>query len=247
MLSQLRGELLKLATVRTTWVFALGTSLLIVLVVTLQAATAGGELMGPLDDAATQSALFTSSTVSPIIAIVFGTLGLATELRHHTIVSTLLVDASRVRVVAAKGVAALIAGAVLGAVAVLVAAVAAALALAVTSTAPTVAAADVAVAGLGTIAAASLGALFGLGVGGVLRNQALAVGVVLLVLLAVEPLAGSLLPAVATWLPSSLTTIVAEAGAGTDTSRWAAASALAGYGVVATAAAAVTLRRIDLT
>lgn len=247
MTTQFRSELLKLTTVRTSWIFAVATSALIAVVVVLQATTAGGELMGPLDDAATQLALFTTASVSPIIAIVFGTLGITTELRHHTIVPTLLVDAKRGRVVTAKAAAMVVAGAALGLIAVLVAGGFALLVLAVSGTASAVTVVEVATAGAGTVAAAALGALFGLGVGGIVRNQALAVGAVLILLLAVEPLAASLLPDVAVWLPSSLTTVVAEATSRADISLWAAGLALAAYGVVATAGAALGLRRADIT
>lgn len=247
MTTQFRSELLKLVTVRTTWIFAAATALLIVAVVLLQAGTAGGELLGPLDEAATQRALFTTAGVSPIIAIVFGSLVLTTELRHHTIVPTLLVTADRLRVVAAKAGATLAVGATLGAVAVLAAVSAASLVLTVTGTPIASSVGDLAGPAVGTIAAAGLGALFGLGVGGIVRNQALAVGAVLILLLAVEPLAASFLPDVAVWLPSSLTTALAEASAPAGRSLGIVTVALSGYGMVTTAVAALGLRRADIT
>lgn len=247
MTAQLRSELLKLVTVRTTWIFAGATTLLIVALVLLQAGASGGELLGPLDDVATQQALFATAGVVPIIAIVLGTLVLTTEFRHHTIASTLLVSAGRLRVVAAKAGAGLAVGATLGAVAVLAAGGAASLVLMVARTPMAVSAADLVGPAAGTIAAAGLGALFGLGVGGVARNQALAVGTVLILLLAIEPLAASFLPEVAVWLPSSLATALAEATATAERSLGAAALALAGYGLVTTAGAALALRRADIT
>lgn len=247
MITQLRSELLKLVTVRTTGIFAGATALLIAAVVLLQAGTAGGELLGPLDEVATQRALFTTAGVAPIIAIVFGALVLTTELRHHTIVPTLLVTADRLRVVAAKAGATLAVGATLGTVAVLAAVGTASLVLTVTSTPIAVSVGDLAGPAAGTIAAAGLGALFGLGVGGMVRNQALAVGAVLILLLAIEPLAASFLPDLAVWLPSSLTTALAEASAPAEHSLGLVTLALAGYGLVTTAVAALGLRREDIT
>ncbi len=247
MLAQIRSELLKLVTVRTSLFFALAAAGFVALVLTIQAATAGGEFMGPLSDAATQRALFLTAGAAPLIAIVFGCLGVTSELRHHTIVSTLLVDASRIRVITAKTIATLLAGAGLGAIAVAVSIVGTGLILLVTGTSLSVEIVDVVAAGAGTIGGAALGAVFGLGIGGVVRNQALAVGAVLILMLAIEPLVTSLLPDVGPWLPSALVTVLAEAQTGGPIGLAAAAITLAGYALVTTVGAALTLQHADVT
>jgi ABC-2 type transport system permease protein len=247
MLAQIRSELLKLATVRTSLLFVLATAALTALVVVMQAVSAGGEFMGPLADAATQEALLGSGEPVTLIAIVFGCLALTTEFRHHTIVTTLLADPLRSHVVAAKAVGAIAAGAVLALAAVLVALLGTWTVLQVTGTT------FVADAGLlgrgvaGTVAAAALGSLLGMGIGGIVRNQALAVGATLLLLLAVEPLVGSLAPSIGRWMPSGLATVLASGQAVADPSLSTAALVLALYGIGAAAIAALALRRADIT
>lgn len=247
MFAQIRSELLKLATVQTSLLFGLVTAAFVGLMVAVQAATAGTEFSEPLTSDVTQTALFQSATLAPMIAIVFGCLAITSELRHHTIVSTLLFDPSRVRVVVAKAGATLVAGAALATVALLVSTVVSILILTATGTTLTVDVGNLAASGAGTILGAAIGALFGLGIGGIVRNQALAVGAVLVLMLAVEPLVASLVPDVARWLPSSLITVLTEAQSDGDIALWLAAVALAVYALVTTVGATLTLRHADIT
>jgi ABC-2 type transport system permease protein len=247
MLAQIRSELLKLATVRTSLLFVLATTALTALVVVMQAVSAGGDLMGPLSDVATQEALLGSGEPVTIIAIVFGCLALTTEFRHHTIVTTLLSDPLRSRVVAAKAIGALIAGATLALVAVVIALVGTWTVLQVTGTAFVADAGQLGRGVAGTVAAGALGSLLGMGIGGIVRNQALAVGATLLLLLAVEPLVGSLAPSVGPWMPSGLATLLASGQVTAEPSLAAAALILALYGLGAAAIAAIALRRADIT
>jgi ABC-2 type transport system permease protein len=246
MLAQLRAELLKLATVRTTLLFVLATGGLTALLVAIQGLGAGGEFLGPLDDPATQQALFGSGEPVTLIAIVFGCLALTTEFRHHTIVTTLLADPHRGRVVAAKAFGALVGGVTLAATAIAVAGAGTWFVLLSTGTELVVGGQDVARGMAGTLAAGALGSLLGMGIGGVLRNQALAIGATLLLLLAVEPLVGSLVPEVGRWLPSGLATTLASGQPGAVTVP-AALAALASYGLVAAGLAAALTRRADIT
>lgn len=245
MLTQLRAELLKLATVRTTQLFVLAAGVLAALLVVVQGFSAGSEFIAPLDDPATQQALFGSAETVTLIAIVFGCLALTTEFRHHTIVTTLLAEPRRVRVVAAKAAGALVGGLALAAAAAVVATVGAWLFLTLSGTEIVVAGEVVARGVAGTLAAGALGSLFGMGVGGVVRNQALAVGATLLLLLAVEPVVGSISPDVGRWLPSGLAATLASGYAGSVTIP-AALAALATYGVVAVMLAAGLIRRADI-
>ena len=116
-----------------------------------------------------------------------------------------------------------------------------------TSTTVAVSVGSIAATSAGTVGAAALGALFGLGIGGLVRNQALAVGTVLVLMLAVEPMVASLLPDLAAWLPSSLVTTTAEARTGVEVGVWLAAPALALYAVAVTTGAALRLRMADVT
>ena len=72
MLPQIRSELLKLTTIRTSLYFVLVTVLFVAGIVVIQAVTAGGEFSGPLGDPATQQSLFTTAAAAPLIAICSG-------------------------------------------------------------------------------------------------------------------------------------------------------------------------------
>jgi ABC-2 type transport system permease protein len=177
---------------------------------------------------------------------VFGCLALTTEFRHHTVVTTLLADPNRGRVVVAKAVGAVVGGLALAATAIAVAAVGARVVLLATGT-EVVVGADVILRGMGgTLAAGALGSLFGMGIGGVVRNQALAIGATLLLLLAVEPLVGSIAPDVGRWLPSGLATTLAT-GQPAAVTVPAAFAALGAYGLLTTGLAAGLIRRADIT
>lgn len=247
MFAQIRAELLKLTTVRTSLLFALVTAGFVILVVAIQAVTAGSGFMGPLSDEATQRSLFLTAGAAPLIAIVFGCLAISSEMRHHTIVTTLLFEPARTRVVAAKAIATLAAGAALGAIAVAAAVGSTSLILLTTGTSNLVGATTLLAPAGGTLASAALGALFGMGIGGIVRHQAVAVGAVLILMLAVEPLVTSLLPDVGPWLPSALVTVIAEARTDGEMAVGVAAAVLGGYALLATVGATSTLRRADIT
>ena len=251
MTTQIRSELLKLTTVPTSTIFAAATAAFVGLLVATQAMTAGSEFSGPLTDATTQEAMFVSGGPAALIAIVFGCLSLTSELRHDTIVPTLLFDPSRPSMVVAKAVATLLAGAALGVIGILVAVGATGAILAATGTAVVADLGQVGLVAAGTVGGAAIGAVFGLGVGGIVRNQALAVGVVLIVLLVIEPLVGSFLPEVAPWLPAGLATGhatgMSEGRAVAVSALWLSAAAFAGYALVTTAGATWRLRRADIT
>lgn len=247
MLPAIHAELLKLTTVRTTRVFLLGTAGAVLLAVLFQATTAGGEFLAPLDDPGTQHTLLTAGGLAPMVAIVLGTLEISGEFRHRTVVPTLLVTPNRGRVVAAKVVGALVGGLAVGLAAVVAAAVATTGVLAATGTGLETELGRAAASWAGTLVAAALGALLGLGIGGLARNQALAVGAALIVLLAIEPLVASMLPDVGAWLPARLTTAIAEPAGVAHPTAPVAALVLAAYGLVTTAIAAVTFARVDVS
>ena len=246
MSNALRSELSKLTTVRTTLAFLVATAGVVLLAVVLQAATAGGEFLGGLDDPATQRALFLTGEIATVIAVVFGTLGISGEFRHRTIVPSLLVTPGRIEMVVAKTVAAAAGGAAIGLAAVIAAALGTAGVLLATGTSVTVDLGPVAAAWAGTVGAAAIGSWLGLGVGGILRNQALAVGAVLLVLLVVEPLISSLAPDLGPWLSSSLANAIADPAEATPNLSTAVA-VYGAYGLALTAGAAAVLRRADVS
>ena len=247
MTAAIRSELLKLTTVRTTAIFLVATAGFVLLAVVFQAAAAGGEFLGPMQDPATQRALFTAGGVATIVAVVFGTLAISGEFRHRTIVPTLLVTPNRISSLLAKAVAGAIGAGGIGLAGVVAAALGTAGALAVTGTPLEIGIGSLTGAWIGTVGASAIGGLVGLGIGGVARNQALAVGSVLLLLLAVEPLIGSLVPDLAPWMPGALSTTIAEPAAATTPTVTAAVLTYLVYGVALTAASALVLRRVDVS
>lgn len=248
MLPLIRSEFIKLATVRTNLLFLFATAAITALVVAMQAASAGGEFMGPLTEPATQQALFASGAEPvTLIAIVFGCLALSTEFRHHTIVATLLSHPNRGRVVAAKAVGAIISGALLAMVAIAVGTIGTVVILRFADAGVVLETVDLLRGFAGTIGAAALGSLLGMGIGGIVRNQALAVGATLLLLLAVEPLVASLAPSIGRWMPLSLGSAIASGRTVDDLSLTAALLVLAAYGIAAATMATIGLRRVDIT
>jgi ABC-2 type transport system permease protein len=103
------AELFKLRTTRTSWGVALG-SLALVLAISTIAALAG-EFSA--DDETPGPDLLEISGLVQIFALVLGILIVATEFRHGTITPSLLAVPNRVRLILAKLIAALGAGALL--------------------------------------------------------------------------------------------------------------------------------------
>jgi ABC-type transport system involved in multi-copper enzyme maturation permease subunit len=246
MLAQLRCDLVKLRSTRTVlWYLAVAVALT-GFALGATALTAGSGDFEPLSSLSTQDAMVTTGTVATVLAMFFGAITLSGEIRHKTIVPTLLATPSRTRVVASSASTAVVAGAAIGFVSVLVAVGGTYLVLVATGTDVSLTVGTWLAPSLGTVAASGLSALLGIGIGGILRNQALAVAAVAVLLFVLEPLTVALLPDVATWMPASVSSAVAAAGDGTDPGLAAAAAALTAYGIVAAAGATVALRRTEI-
>lgn len=247
MRNQLRAESLKFLSVRTTWLFMAVTAAVVALAVIAQAVTANGVDLPPVSDPETQLMLFQSTSgLAPVIAVVFGTLGIATEVRHHTLAATLLAQPRRERVVAAMAIASLAAGAVLGLVAAATAVAGSFVVLVVGSTALVADTGRVTASVAGTTLAAGMAALLGLGIGGIVRNQAVAIGAALVVMLAVEPLLGAFVPSLAPWLPSAIASTIAGATPDADPGLVAAVALYGGYALAALAGAVVVVEHADV-
>ena len=107
------AELFKLRTTRTSWAVILG-SLGLVVIISLIASLAGEFEPG---DAEAGKDLLQISGLVQIFALVLGILSVATEFRHGTVTPSLLAVPDRKRLVLAKLVTAIVAGALLGLVA----------------------------------------------------------------------------------------------------------------------------------
>jgi ABC-2 type transport system permease protein len=241
------AELFKLRTTRTSWGVTLG-SLALVLVISTIAALAGEFSAG---DEAPGPDLLEIAGLVQIFALVLGILIVATEFRHGTITPTLLAVPDRVRLVLAKLVAALGAGALLGLVAALVC---------TAIVFPLLSSRDIDAGGssgevleliLGNLAASALFAAIGVGLGALLRNQVGAIIGALGWIFLVEPLL-TIIPGfddvISKWFPSG----AANAAAGTASSDDAlgqipAGLLLAAYAAAFVAAGIVMVRRRDVS
>ena len=190
----LRAELLKLRTTRTFVAFvasALGLSLLVVVLVVL------------LDEfLTTEDArdLFTAD-FSSLFILLLGVMGMAGEWRHRTITSTVLAAPARIRLLAAKTIAYAVAGAVLSLIVTLTIMAVGSLLMSAKDheAVPIADLADVLWRNLAL--AALLGAL-GVGIGGLVRNQVVAIVGVLVLGLMVEPTVLALEPDVGRFGPT---------------------------------------------
>jgi ABC-2 type transport system permease protein len=241
------AELFKLRTTRTSWGVSLG-SLALVLVISTIAALAGDFSAG---DEAPGPDLLEIAGLVQIFALVLGILIVATEFRHGTITPSLLAVPNRVRLVLAKLIAALGAGALLGLVA-------AALCTAIVF--PLLSSRDIDTGGTtgdvleliaGNLVASALFAAIGVGLGALLRNQVGAIIGALGWIFLVEPLL-TIIPGfddvISKWFPSG----AANAAAGTASSEDAlgqlpAGLLLAAYAAAFVAAGIVMVRHRDVS
>lgn len=189
----LRAELLKLRTTRTFFALvgaALVLSLAIVVLIVL--------LHDDFNDQEARE-LFTSD-LSPLFILVLGIMGLAGEWRHRTITGTILAAPDRIRLLVAKVLAYAGAGALLSLI-VTVAIMALGSLLLSVDDKTTVGVSDLAdVLWRNLVVAALLGAL-GICVGGLLRNQIVAIVAVLVISFVVEPTLVGLAPDVGKYAP----------------------------------------------
>lgn len=234
------AELLKLRTVRTGWVLcvsAVGLSLLGV-VPTL----ALGTFQGPGD----VTGLFATGSLGGLVILVLGIVGAAGEHRHGTITPTVLVTPSRPHVVAAKAIAYALAGmAITIGIDVAVAVVAVPWLAAKGAAAPN--AGDAGLLLLGTILYGALAGSLGVGVGAVLRNQVAGVVIVLLEMLAFEPILVGLAPEVGRYAPQASSLALLTGGAAGTLTMWAGGLVLLGYAALFVTAGMLLERERDIT
>jgi ABC-type transport system involved in multi-copper enzyme maturation permease subunit len=198
MTAQLRSELLKLRTTRTTVLLllgAVGLTLFATCVEGISPAT------GKLAHEQTQREMLSAVTSGVLFATFAGLLAVTSEFRYGTIRPTLLIEPRRNVVLSAKLCAAALAGFVIAAVTAAVAFGGGLVLLAVRGVDYTVSAPHTLELVLGSVAAATLSAVIGAMVGTLIRNQSSAIlalvvyaFVVDAVLFAAVPSAGRFLP-----------------------------------------------------
>jgi ABC-2 type transport system permease protein len=227
----IRAEVAKLRTVRLFYGVAATMAAFGAITVVANVTSAGQQGSPPLSADDLPAIVGAPATMLAGAALLLGILGMAGEFRHHTITQTFLATPDRGRVVAAKLAAYLVAGI---AVAALTLAVTMAVAL------PWLSAKGLDVSVLdgelgrvlaGTLLAAGLCGMLGVGVGALVRNQVAALVGVLVWVVVVEGLLLNLLnaPSLGKWLPSTVAAALTNPG-GDHLSRWAAGLLFAAYG-----------------
>ena len=235
------AELLKLRTTRTFWALSGSAAALVLMLLVLTLS-----LDNTLDTAEDARSVFGTTALCGLLTLVFGVVAGAGEYRHGTIATTLLVTPRRLRAVSATVMGALLAGLAIG---LGVSALTAAIAL------PWLSAKDVVMpsAGsalevfLGACLYAALAAAFGAALGALLRNQVVAVVIVLVQLFVVDPTVAALVEEVGKFTLTGLGIGMAGAGENDEAlPRAVAAAVWALYTVLVTALAVMVTARRDI-
>jgi ABC-2 type transport system permease protein len=205
------AELLKLVTTRLLLWLGLLIVGLEVLVISLHVSQ---DSLASLAEARNQRDTVSIAAVSALISLILGIVSSAGEYAHGTISHTFLVSPVRERVVAAKLVAAGLAGAALGLFSGAFAWAFAALLLSARSVTLHLGSGGVLRVLLGTIAAAAITGALGVGFGALVRRQTAAVVVALVWLLVGEPLLS--IAGVQSYAPGHVIASVVEAGEGSS-------------------------------
>lgn len=242
-MSQLRSELLKIRTTRTTVGLLVGMIVLVLLFTVL-----GGLLQdrSALAEKNNQYQVLGAGAAAIVFGVLLGIMLVTTEYRYGTIRPTFLYEPRRVRVIAAKLGAALIAGAVLGAVAE-------AFALGIGLVILSARGVDRVITGglfvqltAGTVAVSAVWCAIGVGVGAIVRHQVGAVVGVLAYLFVAENVLFGLAPSVGRYAPGP----AGQALDGDQMDHLLPAAAggllLVGYAIVIGAIGAVLTARRDV-
>ena len=245
MLTQIRTEFRKLATVRSPWLLLAAGPAIVVAGITGLVSDGGN-----VHDPAVQGRAMAHVGLAAVFTLIFGILAVAGEYRHGTITDTFLSFPGRGRVIAAKLAVYGLAGAATGLVSSAVALAATAAWWAARGGALQLSAAGTWRTLAGGVAANCAFALIGVGLGALIRNVTGAVALALAWIVLIEGIAGQLVGAgLARWLPFSASEALDRAAitATRLLPQWGGGLVLLGYAAVfAAAGVLVTLRR-DVT
>jgi ABC-2 type transport system permease protein len=184
MTSLIRSEMLKLRTARS---FVVLTCVGVGLITLLSLATSLFAKYSPGDTSPGLDLISNASTVA-LFTLMLGVLSITTEFRNGSIASTLLVEPNRVRLLAAKLVAVIVAGALIGLLTSGIALILGAAILPGRDYSLGLSDSDVVELLAGTTAACAVMAMVGVGIGALVRSQTPAIVGILVYLFVVEPL-----------------------------------------------------------
>ena len=205
MTRQIRSEVLKLRTTRTTLGLVLGLLGLVLFTVIVQLVASrldnSNDFQLATED--TQRSILQSAGLATLFSLLIGILAITSEFRHGTIRPTLLFTPARELVVGAKGIASAVAGGVLGAVAVVITFTITLAWMGIEDIERAVGGADLVEMGLGIAGATLLWGAIGVGVGAIIRNQVGAIVGTIVWSLLPGPLIQNLYPRIGRYTPSA--------------------------------------------
>jgi ABC-2 type transport system permease protein len=241
-IAQLRSELLKIRSTRTTFGLTLGMVAFIAFIAIVSVYAQHEDAIFSSDQ---QRDLLSIASSAEVFAALVGIMAVTNEFRHGTIRPTFLAEPRRVRVIAAKAFAGVLAGLVLGLVAFGLTYGIVRVGLATRSLA-FVAGGDVGSLLIGIVLAAALWGAIGAGLGAIVRSQVGAIVGLLVWMLVAEHILFALVPSVGRWFPNS----ASEALSGDRTDHLlepvAGGLVFAAYAAVAAAAGALVTERRDV-
>jgi len=241
MRSLIRAEVLGLRSVRTPWLILLAAQAALVLgVVGLVANT------DTSDPGLATKAVAHVGLVS-LFSLVLGITAVGGEFRHRTITVAFLATPGRRPVLVAKLVVYTLLGLVSGAVSAAIAFAATAAALAADGVGMPTSDGDLWWTLAGGVLWNAAFAAIGVGVGGLVRNQATAIGAALAWLALVEGLVAQLSSTLGQWLPFAAGRALGRLPDSDGLAPGTAGVVLAGYAVVFAVAGARALQRADVT
>jgi hypothetical protein len=241
----IKGELRKLITTK----IVLGFLLALVAIAAIDAAAVafGTDMDGSKGFIATaqdQVSLMAFGFNAMIGTALFGAIAVAREYGHTTVVPMFLTSPRRHRAVLAQLTAVMLAGAVLGLVGEAMIVTAVGLALPSTEVAFLASAGDIIRLMVASMLAGMAGAVLGAGIGSLIRNLGGAVTLTVLLLFIAPGMAVQLINDSASWMPTTVLSVVS--GVTTETSVGAALLALALWALLPAAAGLVAVQRRDV-
>jgi len=240
-IAQLRAELLKIGTTRTTAALGLGMVALVLLFTLL-----GGLLasFSSLQEDDNQRTILTAGHTGILFAVLVGVMLVTSEFRYGTIRPTLLYEPRRPLLIVAKAVAGLLGGLALGIVGNALAILVGLVVFAGRGIDRVVSTGDLLTFALGGIAVSGLWAVLGVAVGAIVRHQVGAIVGVLAYVFVAENLVFGLAPQVGRYLPGPAGQALAGESADHLVSVAAGGGLLLLYAIVLTAlGAALTVAR----
>jgi len=202
---QIRSEVLKLRSTRTTLGLVLGLLALVLFTVIVQLVASRIDSSNDFQLATedTQRSILQSAGLATLFSLLIGILAITSEFRHGTIRPTFLFTPARELVVGAKGIASGVAGGVLGVVAVVITFAITLVWMKIEDVEHAIGNGALLEMGLGLAGATLLWGVIGVGVGAIIRNQVGAIVGTIVWSLLPAPLIQNLYPKIGRYTPSA--------------------------------------------